>query len=126
MTLRGQAPALDIIITREISPPGSPPATVLNPLGNPVANPAAQTVTQTVWARRYDPGVRDEVSSSSGTYFGINDSRYLVRNDPVNPWEVNGGFIDEEGNRRRIVGVRNYQQQGHIPGALLELIGRGT
>ena len=124
MTLRGQAPALDILITREISPHGSPPATVLNPLGQPVANPAARTVTQTAWARRYDGPVRDEGAAGDGNYFGVNDSRYLVRNDPVNSWEVNGIFIDEEGNRRRIVGVRNYQQQGHIPGALLELIGR--
>ena len=80
-------------------------------------------MTQTVPARRYDPGVRDEVKASDGSYFGINDSRYMVRQDAVNPWQVNDVFIDESGTRRRVVGVRNAQQQGHISGAMIELIG---
>ena len=123
MTLRNQAQALDILITREVLAPGSPPATVLNPLGGPSSNPAAQTVVQTVPARRFDPQVRDETRTADGKYFGVNDSRYLVRQDAVNPWEVGGTFTDEVGARRRVVGVRNAQQQGHISGALIEIIG---
>ena len=123
MTLRNQAQALDILITREVLAPGSPPATVLNPLGGPMSNPAAQTVIQTVPARRFDPQVRDETTTGNGSYFGINDSRYLVRQDAVNPWRVLDTFTDEVGARRRVVGVRNAQQQGHISGALIEIIG---
>ena len=36
-------------------------------------------------ARRFDPPVRDEVRAGEGHYFGISDSRYLVRQDPANP-----------------------------------------
>ena len=124
MTLRNQAPALDILISRELPAPGSATPTEFDPLtGRPLPGPAAQTVTQTIPARRFDPPVRDEVQASSGSYFGINDSRYLVRQDPVNPWAVNDTFTDEAGATRRVVGVRNSQQQGHIAGALIEIIG---
>ena len=123
MTLRNQAQALDILITREVPAPGSPPAIILNPLGGPMPSPAAQSVTQTVPARRFDPQVRDETRTGDGKYFGVNDSRYLVRQDAVNPWAVNDIFTDETGQRRRVVGVRNAQQQGHISGALIEIIG---
>ena len=41
----------------------------------------------------------------------------------MNPWAVNDIFTDETGQRRRVVGVRNAQQQGHISGALIEIIG---
>ena len=123
MTTRDQAQALNILITREIVAPGSPPSTILNPLGNPTSNPLAVTVTQTVPARRYDPSLRDEVTAGNGKYFGIDDSRWTVRQDAVNPWRVLDTFVDEEGQRRRVVGVRHQQQQGHIAGALIELIG---
>ena len=123
MTTRDQAQALNVLITREIAAPGSPPSTILNPLGNPTSNPVAVTVTQTVPARRYDPSLRDEVTAGNGKYFGIDDSRWTVRQDAVNPWRVLDLFVDEEGQRRRVVGVRHQQQQGHISGALIELIG---
>ena len=122
MTLR-QTPALDILISREVPAPGAVTETQLNPLGQPLPPPPAQTVTQTVPARRYDPPVRDEVETGSGSYFGINDSRYLVRQDTANPWTVNDYFTDETGQRRRIVGNRNFQQQAHISGGLIEIIG---
>ena len=124
MTLRYQAQALNIIITRVLPAPGSPPSTILNPLGQPISNPSAVTVTQTVPARRFDPPVRDEVQSGAGLYFGLNDARYIVRQDPVNPWSVNSSFTDEAGARRRVVGIRNAQQQAHVAGGLLELVGR--
>ena len=123
MTLRYQAQALDILISRDVPAPGAATPTQLNPLGQPLPTPAAQLVTQTVPARRFDPPVRDEVQASSGFYFGVNDSRYLVRQDAANPWAVNDTFTDETGQRRRVVGVRNAQQQGHISGALIEIIG---
>ena len=47
----------------------------------------------------------------------------LVRQDSVHPWAVNDVFTDEAGQRRRVVGIRNAQQQGHIAGALIEIIG---
>ena len=124
MTLRNQAQALNILISREVPAPGAATPTQLNPLGQPTPPPAAQTVTQTVPARRFDTPVRDEVQASSGSYFGINDSRYLVRQDAVNPWAVNDVFTDESGETRRVVGVRNAQQQAHVAGGLLEIIGR--
>ena len=125
MTLRNQAQALNILISREVPAPGAAAPTMFDPLtGRPLPGPAAQTVTQTIPARRFDPPVRDEVQASSGSYFGINDSRYLVRHDAVNPWAVNATFVDEAGARRRVVGVRNAQQQGHVAGGLLEIIGR--
>lgn len=125
MTLRNQAQALDILITRELPAAGAVTPTEFDPLtGRPLPGPAAQTVTQTIPARRFDGPVRDAVSSIPGTYFGINDSRYLVRQDPVNPWAVNDTFTDESGNTRRVVGIRNAQQQAHIAGGLLELVGR--
>ena len=125
MTLRNQAQALDIVITRELPAPGAATPTMFDPLtGVPLPGPAAQTVSQTIPARRFDPPVRDEVQASSGSYFGLNDSRYLVRQDPTNPWTINATFVDESGNTRRVVGIRNAQQQAHIAGALLELIGR--
>ena len=122
MTLRYQAQALDIVITREVPAPGATPPQ-LNPLGQPISTPA-QTVTQTVPARRFDPPVRDEVQSGAGLYFGLNDARYIVRQDPVNPWSVTDAFTDEAGERRRVVGIRNAQQQAHVAGGLLELVGR--
>ena len=122
MTTR-EAQALNIVITRVLPAPGSPPSTILNPLGNPTSNPLAVTVTQTVPARRYDPSLRDEVTAGNGKYFGIDDSRWTVRQDAVNPWRVLDAFVDETGQRRRVVGVRHQQQQGHIAGALIELIG---
>ena len=122
MTTR-EAQALNILITRVLPAPGSPPSTILNPLGNPTSNPLAVTVTQTVPARRYDPSLRDEVTAGNGKYFGIDDSRWTVRQDAVNPWRVLDAFVDETGQRRRVVGVRHQQQQGHIAGALIELIG---
>ena len=121
MTLRYQAQALNILIVRELPAPGTTP-TQLNPLGQPISTPA-QTVTQTIPARRFDPPVRDEVKSGAGFYFSVNDSRYLVRQDAVHPWAVNDYFIDETGDRRRVVGIRNAQQQGHVAGGLLEIIG---
>ena len=111
------------MISREIPAPGSPPDTVLNPLGQPVHNPASHTVHQTVPARRYDPPVRDETRTADGKYFGIDDSRWQVRQDAVNPWLVNDVFTDETGQRRRVVGVRHLQQQAHVAGGLLEIIG---
>ena len=123
MATRDQAQALNILITREIAAPGSPPDTILNPLGQPISNPSAVTITQHVPARRYDPSLRDEVTAGNGKYFGIDDSRWQVRQDAVNPWRVLDTFVDETGQRRRVVGVRNSQQQGHISGALIELIG---
>ena len=124
MTLRNQAQALNILISRELPAPGAATPTERDPLtGRPLPDPAAQTVTQTVPARRYDPPVRDETETDRGAYFGINDSRYLVRQDTVHPWVVNDVFTDETGARRRVVGVRNAQQQGHIAGALIEIIG---
>ena len=124
MTLRNQAQALDILITRELPVGGGGAPTKFDPLtGRPLPGPAAQTVTQTVPARRYDPQVRDETRTGDGKHFGINDSRYLVRQDTKNPWKVNDTFTDEAGARRRVAGVRNAQQQGHISGALLEIIG---
>lgn len=125
MTLRNQAQALDILISRELPAPGAVTPTEFDPLtGRPLPGPAAQTVTQTIPARRYDPGVRDEVKSTDGSYFEINDSRYLVRQDTTNPWKVTDTFLDESGATRRVVGIRNHQQQGHVDGALIELIGR--
>ena len=123
MATRDQAQALNILITRELPAPGSPPSTILNPLGQPISNPSAVTVTQTVPARRYDPQVRDETTTSDGKYFGIDDSRWQVRQDAVNPWRVLDTFVDETGQRRRVVGVRHLQQQAHIAGGLVELIG---
>ena len=120
MTTSNQA--LNILIMREVLAPGSSTAIELDPLGNPISNPTVVTVTQTVPARRFDPPVRDEVEASNGSYFGINDSRYLVRQDTVHPWAVNDYFTDEAGQRRRVVGVRNAQQQAHISGGLLELV----
>ena len=122
MTTR-EAQALNILITRVLPAPGSPPSTILNPLGNPTSNPLAVTVTQTVPARRYDPSLRDEVTAGNGKYFGIDDSRWTVRQDAVNPWRALDAFVDETGQQRRVVGVRHQQQQGHIAGALIELIG---
>ena len=125
MTLRHQAQALDIVITREVPAPGAAAPTMFDPLtGRPLPGPAAQTVTQTVPARRFDPPVRDETETERGSYFGINDSRYLVRQDAVNPWAVNDTFTDEAGARRRVVGLRHSQRQGHVSGALIEIIGR--
>ena len=125
MTLRDQAQALNIVITRELPAPGAATPTMFDPLtGRPLPGPAAQTVIQTIPARRFDPPVRDETETDRGAYFGINDSRYLVRQDAVYPWEVNDVFSDESGNTRRVVGVRNAQQQGHVSGALIEIIGR--
>ena len=124
MTLRNQAQALDILITREVPAPGAPAPTEFDPLtGRPLPGPAAQTVIQTIPARRFDPQVRDETRTGDGKYFGINDSRYLVRQDTENPWKVNDYFVDEAGARRRVAGVRNAQQQGHISGALIEIVG---
>ena len=123
MATRDQAQALNILISREIPAPGSPPATVLNPLGQPEPNPAAQAVTQHVPARRYDPQLRDETRTADGKYFGVDDSRWTVRQDSTHPWKVTDVFTDETGQRRRVVGVRNAQQQGHIAGALIEIIG---
>ena len=122
MAPRDQAQALNILITRELPAPGTTP-TQLNPLGQPISNPSAQTLTSTLPARRFDPQLRDETKTSDGKYFGINDSRYLVRQDAVNPWLVNDVFVDETGQRRRVVGVRNAQQQAHISGAMIEIIG---
>ena len=124
--VRSENTSLNILISREVPPaPGAPPPTERDPLtGAPLPGPAAQTVTQTLPARRYDPPVSDEVKAGEGSFFGLSDSRYLVRQDPANPWKVNATFTDEAGERRRIVGVRNAQQQGHVAGALLEIIGR--
>ena len=121
MTLSNQA--LNILITRELPAPGATPPTQLDPLGNPISNPTTQTSTQTIPARRFDPQVRDEVTAGNGKYFGIDDSRWQVRQDAVNPWLVNDYFTDEEGQRRRIIAVRHLQQQAHISGAIIELIG---
>ena len=121
MTLSNQA--LNILITRDVVAPGSTPSIILNPLGNPISNPTTQTVTQTIPARRFDPQLRDETRTSDGKYFGIDDSRWQVRQDAVNPWLVNDVFTDEEGQRRRVVGVRHLQQQAHISGAMIEIIG---
>ena len=124
MTLSSQVQALNILISREVATSSAPAPTEFDPLtGRPLPGPAAQTVTQHVPARRYDPQVRDETRTSDGAYFGINDSRYLVRQDTVNPWAVGDVFTDETGTRRRVVGVRNAQQQAHIAGGLLEIIG---
>ena len=124
MATRDQAQALNILITRELPVGGGGAPTEFDPLtGRPLPGPAATTVTRTVPARRYDPQVRDETSTSDGKYFGINDSRYLVRQDAINPWKVTDVFMDETGATRRVVGVRNYQQQGHIAGAMIEIIG---
>ena len=124
MTTRYQAQALDILITRELPAPGAAEPTEFDPLtGRPLPGPAAQTVTQTVPSRRFDPQVRDETRTADGKYFGVNDSRWTVRQDAVNPWRVLDIFVDETGQRRRVVGVRNAQQQAHIAGGLLELIG---
>ena len=87
--------------------------------GSTISSPLFQTVP----ARRYEPSLRDETTTSDGKYFGIDDSRWQVRQDAVNPWLVNDVFTDEEGQRRRVVGVRHLQQQGHVAGALIELIG---
>ena len=58
-------------------------------------------------------------------YFGINDSRWHGEiQDTKNPWAVNDIFTDESGETRRVVGVRNAQQQAHVTGGLLEIIGR--
>ena len=122
MTLSNQA--LNILLTRELPAPGATPPTQFDPLtGRPLPGPGAQTVTQHVPARRYDPSLRDEVTAGNGKYFGIDDSRWQVRQDAVNPWQVTDVFVDEEGQRRRVVGVRHLQQQGHVAGALIELIG---
>ncbi len=122
MTLSNQA--LNILLTRELPAPGATPPTQFDPLtGRPLPGPGAQTVTQHVPARRYDPSLRDEVTAGNGKYFGIDDSRWQVRQDAVNPWLVNDVFTDETGQRRRVVGVRNAQQQGHISGAMIEIIG---
>ena len=121
MTLSNQA--LNILITREIATPGATPPIQLNPLGQPISNPTVQTLTRTFPARRFDPQVRDETKTSDGKYFGINDSRYLVRQNIENPWLVNDYFTDEQGQRRRVIGVRHAQQQGHVAGGLLEIIG---
>ena len=119
--------ALDILISRELPAPGAATPTQYDPItGRPLPGPAALTVTQHVPARRYDPAVRDETKISDGSYFGINDSRYLVRQDIANPWAVKTVFTDESGTTRRVVGVRHAQAQGHVAGALLELIGRAT
>ena len=124
MTLSSQVQALNILISRELAASSAPAPTEFDPLtGRPLPGPAAQTVTQTIPARRYDPQVRDETRTADGKYFGINDSRYLVRQDTVHPWVVNDTFVDEAGARRRVVGVRNAQQQGHVAGAMLEIIG---
>ena len=123
--VREASTTLDIVITREVPAPGAAAPTQFDPLtGVPLSPPAAQTMSQTIPARRFDPPVRDEVEAGAGEYFGISDSRYLVRHDPSNPWAVNDTFTDETGTRRRVVGIRNAQQQAHIAGALLELIGR--
>ena len=125
MTLRNQAQSLNILISREVATSSAPAPTEFDPLtGRPLPGPAAQTVTQTVPARRFDPPVRDEVQSGAGLYFGLNDARYILRQDAVNPWSVNDEFTDEAGARRRVVGIRNAQQQAHVAGGLLELIGR--
>ena len=125
MTLSYQAQALNILISREVLAPGAATPTMFDPLtGRPLPGPGAQTVTKTIPARRFDPQARDETRTGDGSYFGINDSRYLVRQDPVNPWAINDVFTDESGETRRVVGVRNAQQQGHVSGGLLELIGR--
>ena len=117
--------ALDILISRELPAPGAAQPTGFDPLtGVPISNPPAQTITQHVPARRYDPSVRDETKADAGSYFGLNDSRYLVRQDTIHPWAVKAVFTDESGTRRHVVGVRHYQAQGHIAGALIELIGR--
>ena len=123
MATRDQAQALNILITREI-PTGSPTTPPqLDPLGQPLPTPTVQTVTQTIPARRYDPALRDETRTSDGKYFGVDDSRWTVRQDATHPWKVNDVFTDETGQRRRVVGVRNAQQQAHIAGGLLEIIG---
>ena len=120
--------ALNIVITRELAAASAPTPTEFDPLtGRPLPGPAAQTVTQTVPSRRYDSAVRDEVQGGDrGTYFGVNDSKYMVRFDAVNPWKVNDVFTDEAGARRRVVGIRQVSQQGHVAGAMIELIARGT
>ena len=119
--------ALDILISRTVPAPGAVTPTEFDPTtGRPLPGPAALTVARTVPARRYDPPVRDEVQATNGAYFAINDSRYLVRLDPANPWKVGDTFTDEAGQGRRVVGVRNAQQQAHVAGGLLEIIARGT
>ena len=128
MTLRHWARSgsttLDILISRELAAPGAPPPTEFDPLtGRPLPGPAEEAVTQTVPARRFDPPVGDEVKAGEGSYFGLSDSRYLVRQDVDNPWQVDDVFFDETGTKRRIIGTRNAQQQGHVAGALIELIG---
>ena len=120
--------ALNILISRELVAPGAPAPTQFDPLtGRPLPGPAALTVTQAVPSRRYDAGVRDEVQGGDkGLYFGVDDSKYMVRFDSVNPWTTNDVFTDEAGNRRRVVGIRQVSQQAHISGGMIELIGRGT
>ena len=123
MATRDQVQALNILILREI-PTGSPTTPPqLDPLGQPLPTPPGQMVTQHVPARRYDPALRDETRTGDGKYFGIDDSHWTVRQDAVNPWRVLDTFVDETGQRRRVVGVRHAQQQAHIAGGLVELIG---
>ena len=108
MTLRNQAQALDILISRELPAPGAVTPTEFDPLtGRPLPGPAAQTVTQTIPAKRYDPVVRDEVKSTDGSYFGINDSRYLVRQDHHEPLE---GHRHVFGRKRGHAEGRRYQE----------------
>ena len=123
MTTSGMA--MDILITREVAAPGAPAPTEFDPLtGAPLPGTTVVTVTQTVPARRFDPPVRDEVVGEGGLYFGLNDARWIVRQDPQHPWVVNDRFTDEAGATRRIIGIRHAQQQGHVAGGLLEIIGR--
>ena len=95
MTTQG---SLDILITRILL--GASSGT--SPFGQPI--PGAETALR-VWARREDFRARDFVRSADFGLVTVQDSRYRVRYDPVNPWAEGDTFTDEEGVTRRVEGV---------------------
>ena len=110
---------LDILIEREIDV--ASPSDPFNPGAVP-----PEIITLAVPASRHDPAVGDETRERTGAYFGLDDVRYRVRVDATYPWAVGDRFTDETGRRRTVLGIRQTQPRGHLPGAVLEMICRGV
>ena len=76
------------------------------------------SVTTKYWARRYDFSARDFVQSGNAGLVTINDSRYVVRRNPV--WVEGVGLDDEAGNHGTVQGVSEYAGRADY----LELLAR--
>ena len=85
------------------------------------------TTTETTsrhWARREDSQVRNEIEAETGRYFGLNESRYTVRQETP-AWGIGDIIIDESARRRRVTGVAQLQQHGGMDGRMVQLLVEG-